>query len=147
MSGILLALLAAAVSGVLMAVQGALNSALGKIIGLLETTLWVHLTATVVVAILVFAFKFGNGNFARISEAPWYFFLGGVLGVVITYGVVSSIPRVGVAVATTAIIVGQVSTALFIDHMGLFDLEKIPFTWVKFVGAALLAMGARLMLN
>jgi transporter family-2 protein len=61
--------------------------------------------------------------------------------------VVASIPRVGVALATTAIIVGQVATALLIDHFGWFGLEKMPFTWWKAAGLVLLAAGARLMLN
>ena len=54
--------------------------------------------------------------------------------------------RIGVAAATTAIIVGQVGTALAIDHFGCFGLEKIPFTWIKAVGVACLALGGWLML-
>ena len=60
--------------------------------------------------------------------------------------VATSIPRLGVAVATTAIIVAQVSTALLIDHLGLFGLQAVPFTWLKLVGMVLLAGGALLML-
>ncbi len=56
------------------------------------------------------------------------------------------IPRLGVASATTAIIVGQVLTALCIDHLGCFGLDKVPFTWTKLLGLALLAAGAWLLL-
>ncbi|QGP92092.1 Putative inner membrane exporter, YdcZ [Neomoorella glycerini] len=142
----LLALLMALVSGIAMAFQGSLNSALGKIIGLLQATLVVHLTATIVVIILLFT-PLSDGSLSKLSHCPWYLWLGGLLGVLITYGVVASIPRVGVALATTAIIVGQVSTALLIDHFGLFGLDKMPFTWWKAAGLVLLAAGARLMLN
>ncbi|GAW92230.1 DMT family transporter [Calderihabitans maritimus] len=140
------ALLAALISGVAMAVQGSLNSALGKIIGLLEATFIVHFIGTAAVAVLLVA-QVGNGDLGRITSAPWYTFLGGVISVLIIYGVVASIPKVGVAIATTAIIVGQVLTALLIDHFGIFGLEKIPFTWWKLVGLILLAAGAKLMLN
>ncbi|MDN5326346.1 MAG: bacterial/archaeal transporter family-2 protein [Moorella sp. (in: firmicutes)] len=141
-----LALLIALVSGIAMAFQGSLNSALAKITGLLQATLIVHLTATLAVGILLF-FPLSDGHLGRIWQCPWYLWLGGLIGVAITYGVVASIPRVGVALATTAIIVGQVTTALIIDHFGLFGLDKIPFTWWKAAGLVLLATGARLILN
>jgi transporter family-2 protein len=141
------ALLMALLSGMAMAIQGTINSAFAKIIGLLEATLVVHLTATIAVAALVFSLRWGNTNFAKIGEAPWYLYLGGLLGVAITYLVVASIPRVGVAVATTAIIVGQVGMACLADHLGLFGMDKYPFTWYRLAGLVLLAAGARLMLN
>ncbi|MGI9952084.1 DMT family transporter [Moorellaceae bacterium AZ2] len=140
------ALLIALVAGVAMAVQGSLNSALAKITGLLQATLVVHLTATIAVTLLLF-FPLSPGSLSKITQVPWYLLLGGLIGVLITYGVVASIPRAGVALATTAIIVGQVTMALIIDHWGLFGLNKIPFTWWKALGLVLLATGARLMLN
>lgn len=69
------------------------------------------------------------------------------MSAVILYTVMASISKLGVSIATTAIIVGQVSTALIIDHFGLFGLKEIPFTWWKVFGVALLATGAKLMLN
>ncbi|MBE3588255.1 MAG: DMT family transporter, partial [Thermoanaerobacteraceae bacterium] len=139
MSVRLLALVIAALSGVTMAVQGSLDAALGKIIGLLETTFVVHLVGLVVVAVLLFGLRLGDGQLANYAQAPWYYYLGGVLGVLIIYGVVRSIPKVGVAPATTAIIVGQVLTASLIDHLGLFGLEKLPFTWYRLLGTLLMA--------
>ncbi len=147
LSGTIVFLLVAAVSGVSMAIQGSINSALGKIVGLWETTLIVHLTATIAVSVILFAFNLGKGSFLRAGEAPWYYYLGGFLGILITYGVVITIPKLGAAVATTAIIVGQVGMAALVDHFGLFGLQQIPFTWLKFVGLVLLAAGAKLLLT
>lgn len=140
-------MLIALFSGVAMAVQGGINSALAKIIGLLEATFFVHISAALLVAVLLFVLQMGQGDLVKISQVPWYLYLGGVLGVLITYGVIASIPKVGVTLATTAIIVGQVSTAMLIDHLGLFGLEKIAFSWVKLGGLFLLAAGAKLMLS
>jgi transporter family-2 protein len=36
---------------------------------------------------------------------------------------------------------------MMIDHLGLFGLDKIPFSWWKVAGLVLLAAGTRLMLN
>lgn len=142
----LIAMLLAAAAGVAMALQGSLNSVLGKTIGRVEATMVVHVIGTVAVAAALLL-HFGTGNFSKMTQVPWYIYLGGLINVMIIYGVVAAIAEVGVAVATTAIIVGQVSTALLIDHFGMFGLEKICFTWWKLAGLALLAVGTRLMLN
>ena len=147
MTGKILALILALSSGIAMAFQGTINSAFSKIIGLLEATFIVHLSATLIVVAMLFGFGLGQGQLVNIKETPWYLFLGGVLGVAITYLVVASIPKVGVALATTAIIVGQVGTACFVDHFGLFGLAKYPFTWYRLGGVLLLAAGAKLMLT
>ncbi len=146
LTGTLIALLIALASGIAMAIQGSINSGLSKIIGLLETTLIVHATATFIVLLLLYMLRLGHGDFASYNQAPWYYYVGGAIGVGITYGVVVSIPKLGVAIATTAIIVGQVTTACMVDHFGLFGLQKIPFSWMKFVGIVLLAVGAKFML-
>ncbi|WP_378957079.1 DMT family transporter [Pelosinus sp. sgz500959] len=147
LSGNVLALLLALLSGVLMAVQGSLNTALSKVVGLLETTFVVHLTGTAILLILLFILRMGKGNLYALSEAPWYTYLGGVIGVGIIYLVAASIPEVGVANATTAIIIGQVITAIIIDHLGAFGLDRISYGWNQIVGLVLLVIGAKLLLK
>lgn len=133
-------------AGVSMAIQGTMNSGISKAIGLSEATLFVHLSAAITM-ILVLMFGFGKGNFANYRVVPWYYYTGGIIGVIITFGVVISIPKLGAAVATTSIIVGQVLSACILDHFGLFGLDKSPLTWIKFVGLLLLSTGAKILLN
>lgn len=141
----IIALAIAAVAGFAMAVQGTLNAVLGKFVGLIEATLIVHIIGSVLAAIIVLI-GLSKGDLGKWNQVPWYAYLGGILSVLIIYGVAASIPKLGVAVATTGIIVGQVSTAMLIDHMGCFGLEKVPFTLAKLAGLVFLAIGARLML-
>lgn len=142
----ILALLLAAVAGSIMAIQGALNATLGKIVGLLEATLIVMIIGLVTAFIALFPLGLGNGDIFKFTGAPWYSFLGGILIVLITYAVAASIPKVGAANATTAIVAAQVATAFLIDHFGLFGLQAISFSWWKAAGLVLLAIGTRLML-
>ncbi|MBM7624066.1 DMT family transporter [Sporohalobacter salinus] len=137
----------AVIAGTAMAIQGSLNSVLGKIIGFWEATFVVHIIATLLVAIIIFIFSLNKGDFGNLVKAPWYTYIGGILNVIILYGVVVTIPELGVANATTLIIVGQVTTAVIIDHFGFWGLETVPFQWIKLVGMGLLALGARLLLN
>lgn len=142
----ILFLLIAFIAGVAMACQGSINSAVSKAIGLSESTFLVHLTAALAVG-LILLFGFGKGNFGNYSNVPWYYYTGGLIGVIITYGVIVTIPKLGAAVATTSIIVGQVLTAALIDHFGLFGLDKEPFKWSNFLGLIFLSIGAKLLLE
>jgi len=143
----ILPLVIAALSGVAMALQGSINSALGKVVGLWETTFIVHFTGLLLVAALLFICRLGDGCLSNVFQAPWYTYLGGMLGVLIIYAVVRSIPKVGVAPATTAIILGQVFTASLVDHFGLFGMNKIPFSMYNVLGTLLMAGGAWLILK
>jgi transporter family-2 protein len=142
----LIPLLTGIIAGISMALQGSLNTLLSKVIGLLEAAFVVHVIGAVALVALLLM-RLGQGNLAQMGKAPWYAYLGGLLSAVIIYTVMASISKLGVSIATTVIIVGQVSTALIIDHFGLFGLKEIPFTWWKVFGVALLATGAKLMLN
>lgn len=150
MLGTWVALLIALAAGASMAIQGSLNSALGKATSTLMATLAVHLIGTITSSLLCLAILVAGWEkitWARAWAGPWYAYLGGIISVGIIYAVAFSIPKIGVAWATTAIIVGQVTCALIIDHFGLFGLKTIPFTWMKLVGLGLLAAGAKVMLN
>lgn len=143
----MLSLLMALLSGILMAVQGALNGALSKVIGTWETTFIVHLIGLILLSIMLVGFSVGRIDTATLSQAPWYTYLGGVISVFIIYLVAASIPKIGAANATTAIIVGQVTMAVIIDHLGLFGLQADAFTYRQGLGIILLAVGAKLLLR
>ncbi|MFW6409669.1 MAG: DMT family transporter [Halanaerobiales bacterium] len=136
----------AALAGMMMAIQGTINSALGDRLGPGETNFIVHTTAVLIlVGILIITRE--KVSLQILHKTPWYLYLGGLIGVIITYGVILSIPRLGVAVATTSIITAQVLTAAAIDHLGFFGLDKVPFSWLRVVGIIFLAIGVRLLLE
>ena len=139
-------LILAAVSGSAMALQGTFNAALGKIIGLWESTLLVHVIGSLVALIIILVLGVGFNNFAKITSVPWYAFLGGILNVVIIYLVARTIPQVGVGNATTAIIVAQILTAVLVDSLGAFGMKRLEFHYLDLLGIALLAVGTRILL-
>ncbi len=145
-AGALSALAAAAASGVAMAFQGAVNAAAAKAIGLWETTFVVLASGTALTGAGL-ALGLSRGGMARLGTAPWWSLLGGPVGPVITAAVAYGIRRAGAVGATTAIIVGQIGTAALIDHLGWLGIERIPFSPLKLLGIALLAVGAWILLN
>lgn len=139
-------LLLAAVSGSAMALQGTFNAALGKIIGLWQSTLLVHLIGSAATLLIIIVLGVGFNSFGKLGDVPWYAFLGGILNVIIIYLVVRTIPKVGVGNATTAIIVAQILTAVLVDSLGLFGAKKLEFHYLDLLGIALLGIGARILL-
>jgi len=143
----MLFLLLAAAAGILMAVQGSINGALGKIIGSWEGNFAVHAIGLLCVAAVLFLLGTYQGGFAKIREVPWYLWLGGLINVVIIFGVMVSIAQAGSAKATTAIITGQLAMSMVIETFGWFGLQQSPFTWSKGIGVALMAVAAKLLLG
>ncbi|MEN6324814.1 MAG: DMT family transporter [Syntrophomonas sp.] len=136
----------AALSGAAMALQGTFNAALGKILGVWESTLLVHIIGTITALLIIIGLGMGIANFNKIDTVPWYAFLGGVLNVLIIYAIVRTIPKIGVGNATTAIIVAQILTAVLIDSLGAFGMKKFEFHYIDLLGIALLAAGAKILL-
>lgn len=136
----------AALSGAAMALQGTFNAALGKVIGVWQSTLIVHIIGLVTVILIIAVIGSGFTGLNKIGSVPWYAFLGGILNVLIIYAVVRSIPEIGVGNATTAIIVAQILTAVTIDSLGAFGMEKYEFKYLDILGIILLAVGTRILL-
>ncbi|KLU67932.1 EamA-like transporter family protein [Desulfosporosinus acididurans] len=134
----------AGISGITMAVQGTLNSLLSEKTSLLSATFIVHIIGTVIalLALLVCKIPIYKHNWGSI---PWFLYLGGLLSVLIVGLVAVSIPKIGVCNATTAIIIGQVSTAVLIDHFGWFGIQRFPWNPWQFLGIVLFAAGAKLL--
>lgn len=139
MPGFVCALLA----GAAMSVQGVMNTRLGEEVGVLETNALVQLVGFVL-ALLV-AFFFGHGDIRLLPQAPWYSWLGGVIAPVITITVMLSIKDLSPTVAISAILLSQLAVAALINAFGLLGAERLPFTWHKAVGVALMAGGVILM--
>ncbi len=139
----MLGFLCALVAGAAMSVQGVMNTRLGDKVGVLETSAFVQLTGFVLA--LVIALIFGKGNIRLLPQAPWYSWLGGVLAPVITVTVMLSIAGLSPTIGISTILLAQLTVAALIDAFGWLGAEKLPFTWQKCVGIALMAGGVVMM--
>ena len=138
-------LIIAGLAGGSMAVQGVLNSILGEKIGEIEATFVVHVIATALLG-LVLVSGLSGGNLRNIGTAPWFGFLGGPLSVIIVWGVLTSIAKVGAASATTAILTVQILTALALAYFGVTG-QKADIGITKAVGVVVFIVGAYLLLR
>ena len=138
-------LLIAALAGASMAVQGTLNSILGKKAGPFEAAFIVHAIGAVLLGGMLLV-GLGQGTLRQAVQAPWYSFLGGPLSILIIWGVLVSVGQVGVSAANTAIVAAQIALALVLDVFGASG-QKFVFGWQKVLGAVLFIVGAYLLLR
>jgi len=132
-------LLCGIIAGATMSIQGVINTRLSEKVGLYESNIFVQGTAFVfsLIALLFL----GRGSFANFLDVKKIYWLGGLLGIVITITVMLSIKNLSPTIAISIILISQLLIAAIIDYFGLFDSQKVAFEWTKFVGLFLMIIG------
>ncbi|MCO7147719.1 DMT family transporter [Coprococcus catus] len=130
----------ALISGVLMSIQGVLNTEVTKQTSLWVSTGWVQLSA-LIVCITAWLIRDRSGVTALMDVSPKYMLLGGVIGAFITLTVIVSMDQLGPARAAQLIVVSQIAAAYLIELFGLFGVDKANFQWSKVLGLGLSVIG------
>lgn len=111
-----------ALAGAAMSVQGVMNTRLGEGIGTMEANTLVQCTAAVLSVLALFVHR--TWSFSQLGSVPWYYMLGGVLGLVITVTVMLGIGALSPTVAVSVILISQLAVAALIDALGLMGAER-----------------------
>ena len=127
------------IAGMAMSIQGVMNTRLGEHIGTMEANALVQCTAAAL-SLLVLLF-YHPGDLAALRETPKLYWLGGILGLVITVTVMLGIKNLSPTVSISAILISQLLVAAGIDAFGLMESDKVPFGWGKFAGLGLMLGG------
>lgn len=136
MAGFFIALL----SGALMSIQGVFNTQVTKTTGMWVANGWVQITAF---AVCLAAWMFtGRESIVALGKVePRYMLLGGIIGAGITWTVIKSIAALGPAKSALLIVIAQLAVAYVINLLGLFGMDKEPFSWRKIGGLLLAILG------
>lgn len=129
----------ALISGALMSVQGVFNTKVTESSSMWAANAFVQFTAFLV-CILAWLFTDRTSFRDVVAVEPKYFLLGGVMGAFITLTVIRSMDALGPAKAVMLIVIAQLIIAYLIELLGLFGVERQPFSWRKVIGA-LIAIG------
>ena len=127
------------VAGMAMSVQGVMNTRLGEGIGNMEANAFVQGIAFALALIVLLFWR--QGSFTELGQVNKLYWLGGVLGIVITLTVMLGIKSLGTTLAISIILISQLLIAAVIDAFGLMGSEKVAFGWSKYVGLALMTGG------
>jgi bacterial/archaeal transporter family-2 protein len=134
-------------AGVLLIVQVGVNATLRSALGSPVTAaLMSFVVGSVALALLLLLVRPWPGR-AQLLAAPWWAWLGGILG---AFYVVSTIvvgPRLGAAALLALIVLGQLATSLIVDHFGWLGFPQHAVTPVRLLGAVLLFGGVLLIVQ
>jgi bacterial/archaeal transporter family-2 protein len=143
---ILLCALALA-AGVLLIVQVGVNATLRSALGSPVTAaLMSFVVGTAALAVLLLFVRPWPGR-TQLVAAPWWAWLGGLLGAFYVVATIIVGPRLGAAALLALIVLGQLVTSLLVDHFGWLGFPHHAVTPLRLLGAALLFGGVLLMVQ
>ncbi len=138
----------ALVTGALIPIQAATNTAFSKNVGSSTSTgLMVFVVALASMIVFALLMRTPIPGRQQLATAPWYGYLGGII--VATYVVMITIlvPKIGVGTAIGLIVTGQIFCAVAIDHFGLFNTVVRTISMTRFVGMMLMIAGVYLLMR
>jgi bacterial/archaeal transporter family-2 protein len=132
-------------AGAMLPVQFGINAQLADWVGSpLRATLVSFAVGTVVLFVAALVFARGWPGWERLGDAPWWVWLGGLLGAFYVLGSVVTAPKLGAATLVAVILAGQAVASLAVDHFGWVGFEENPVTPGRLAGMALVAVGVAL---
>ena len=124
--------------------MGRFGERVGSFEALAANLVFSTLIATTVLLVL----QQSLAGFGDAVRSPWWYWVGGGgMGVVVVLTITIVTPRIGAAATIGLLIAGQLAMGSAIDRYGWFGVEKVPLTWARGLGIALLAVGALLALR
>lgn len=132
----------AAAAGAGLALQAVINARLRIA---LDSPLWASIVQVCVglvfLALVALVLRQPPPFTSAALRLPWWAWTGGVLGAVYVAAVIISTVPLGAAATIAAVIVGQTTMALVIDHYGWFGVAVQRLSLAKAAGAALMFLG------
>jgi transporter family-2 protein len=142
-----LAVVLAALAGVLVGMQAPVNSRLGRELGSVQAATFSFVVGTVALALVAALFYGGFGSFGEVGKAPWWALVGGLLGAVYVTVAILTVRTLGVSGLTAIVIAGQLAAAVVIDRFGLLGIARQPIGTSRIVGLMLLVVGVLLVVR
>lgn len=133
-----LLLLSVVGAGAVLSVQAAINGRLGQAVGVLRSSLLTFVVGAIVTALLILFFE--PAHAVSLLEVPKWQLSGALFGVIYMLVMVGAVPRVGTAVATVAVILGQLGMGMLIDNFGWLGNPPIELSTNRMLAMACLAL-------
>lgn len=133
----------ALLAGSAIATQAAINSQLNK--SLAQQPLMAAFISFLVGTLFLFILVLIKGQLSHsltlLGQIPAWKFTGGFLGVILVVSTTVLAPKLGLANMLFFIILGQLLSAMLIDHFGLFSMPQQPVITSKIIGLIIILIG------
>jgi len=123
----LIMILLAIIAGAALSIQAAINGKLGAQVGVMKSAFLTFSLGALITGLLILFIQ--TPHPATLLTVPKWQLMGALLGVPYIIIMVTAVPRIGTAVATVAVILGQLAMGMLIDNFGWLDNPAIAFSW------------------
>ncbi len=137
----------AVLCGVLLTTQIAANRRLGTAIASPMGAALVSFVVGLIALALCMAVMRRSPSTSGAGSAPWWAWIGGILGATYVASTVYLLPRLGSVLLLGSVIAGQLLAGLVIDQYGWLGVATHPLTPIKLLGATLLVSGVLVLLR
>lgn len=134
----ILMIMLAILGGATLSVQAAINGQLGSRVGVFKSAFLTFSVGALVTGLLIFFFE--PQHAVTLMDVPKWQLLGALCGVPYIIIMVLAVQRVGTAVATVAVIFGQLTMSMLIDNFGWLGNDAIPFSLSRLAAIVCLAI-------
>ena len=122
----LIMIILAVIGGATLSIQAAINGQLGSKVGVFKSAFLTFSVGALITALLIFFFE--PKQAVTLLDVPKWQLLGAMFGVPYIVIMVLAVQRIGTAVATVAVIFGQLTMSMLIDNFGWLGNAAIPFS-------------------
>jgi bacterial/archaeal transporter family-2 protein len=138
-------LLFALAAGAMLPFQAGINAQLSSWVGgPVRAALVSFAVGTAALALLTIAFFRGWSGDERLGAAPWWVWLGGLLGAFYVAASIVTAPRLGAVTLVAVLLAGQAVASVVVDHFGWVGFAENPVTVGRLAGIGLVAAGVTL---
>lgn len=130
----------AIIGGSMLSIQAAINGQLGSQVGVFKSAFLTFSVGAIITALLIFFFE--PKQLVTLMDVPKWQLLGAMFGVPYIVIMVLAVQRIGTAIATVAVIFGQLTMSMLIDNFGWLGNQSITFSMSRL--GAILCLGIAL---
>src|SRR5215813_2029546 len=125
------------ISGAILPLQAALNTKLGKTVGSpLHASLISFLIGSAGLALYILLTR-QTASLTALKSAPWYVWIGGLLGAVYVTATILLFPRLGPGLTFGLVVAGQMTLAAFLEHFNILVAQPHPISFIRMLGILL----------
>ena len=129
-------------AGAILPVQFAVNSHLRNFVGGPVAAAAVSfVVGTVALAVATLVAQRSLPEPGSVASAPWWAWIGGLLGAFFVLASILLTPRLGAATTIGLILTGQIVASMVIDHFGLLRVPVHEASLPRLLGAVLIVAG------
>jgi bacterial/archaeal transporter family-2 protein len=138
-------LLLAFAGGAALPFQAGINAQLADWLGSPVRAAFVSFLVGTIVLVVAAALVFRPlPSWGRLSDAPWWVWVGGALGAFYVAASIVTAPKLGAATLIALVVAGQALASLIVDHYGWVGFEAQQITAGRIAGMVLVGAGVAL---